>query len=99
MPTIHPPAIQIAGLHKSFEDAAAIKLPRAQTAERQTPKALSGAQYGELVRAAQVAVVDEPLPGARGLAIVLGNAGLAVKSSPASSGATSGAGAWMAAKA
>jgi integrase/recombinase XerC len=57
--------------------ALAIKLPRAQTAEREVPKALSAEHYEQLIRAAQAAIVDEPLAGARDLAIlvVLGDAG------------------------
>ena len=56
----------------------AIKLPRSQVAEREAPKALSAEQYEQLIRTAQAAVVDEPLAGARDLAIivVLGDAGL-----------------------
>ncbi|MCA1679882.1 MAG: tyrosine-type recombinase/integrase [Actinobacteria bacterium] len=58
--------------------ALAIKLPRAQTAEREVPKALSAEQYEQLVRVAQAAVVDESLAGSRDLAIVvvLGDPGL-----------------------
>lgn len=58
--------------------ALAIKLPRAQQAEREQPKSLSAEQYDRLLRAAQAAIVDEPLAGARDLAIllVLGDAGL-----------------------
>jgi site-specific recombinase XerD len=58
--------------------ALAIKLPRAQVAAREAPKALSAEQYEQLIRIAQAAIVDEPLAGARDLAIVvvLGDAGL-----------------------
>jgi len=58
--------------------ALAIKLPRAQQAEREQPKSLSAEQYDRLLRAARAAIVDEPLAGARDLAIllVLSDAGL-----------------------
>ena len=58
--------------------ALAIKLPRAQQAPREKPKALSADEYAALLRAAQAVIVDEPLAGARDLAIVLvlGDAGL-----------------------
>ncbi len=57
--------------------ALAIRLPRARQAPRM-PKALSKEDYEALLRAAQAAIVDDPLAGARDLAIVLvlGDAGL-----------------------
>jgi plasmid stabilization system protein ParE len=70
--------------------ALAIKLPRAQQAEREQPKSLSAEQYDQLLRAARAAIVDEPLAGARDLVIllVLGDAGCAARSSPDWSAAT-----------
>jgi len=68
----HVPARQI-------RDALAVKLPRARGAEqRETPKALSPAQYERLVREAKARIADDPLAGARDLAIVLvlGDGGL-----------------------
>jgi site-specific recombinase XerD len=58
--------------------ALAVKLPRAQQAGREAPKALSSAQYGDLLRAAKAAIAGDALAGARDLAIVLvlGDAGL-----------------------
>ena len=58
--------------------ALAVKLPRAQQASREAPKALSAGQYDDLLRAAKAAIADDPLAGARDLAIilVLGDAGL-----------------------
>ena len=58
--------------------ALAVKLPRAEQAGREAPKALSSAQYDDLLRAAKAAIADDPLAGARDLAIVLvlGDAGL-----------------------
>ena len=58
--------------------ALAVKLPRAEQAPREAPKALSEQQYDDLVRAAKAAIADDPLAGARDLAIVLvlGDAGL-----------------------
>ena len=58
--------------------ALAVKLPRAQQASREAPKALSSGQYDDLLRAAKAAIADDPLAGARDLAIVLvlGDAGL-----------------------
>ena len=58
--------------------ALAVKLPRAQQAGREAPKALSSGQYDDLLRAAKAAIADDPLAGARDLAIVLvlGDGGL-----------------------
>lgn len=58
--------------------ALAVKLPRAQQAGRDAPKALSEQQYDDLLRTAKAAIADDPLAGARDLAImlVLGDAGL-----------------------
>jgi site-specific recombinase XerC len=58
--------------------ALAVKLPRAQQAGREAPKALSAGQYDDLLRAAKAAIADDPLAGARDLAIVLvlGDGGL-----------------------
>ena len=58
--------------------ALAIKLPRAQTSERETPKGLSAGEYARLIQAARAAIVDAPLAGARDLAIILilGDGGL-----------------------
>lgn len=59
-------------------EALAIRLPRARQAPRAAPKALSRSDYEALLRAAQAAIVSDPLAGARDLAIVLvlGDAGL-----------------------
>ena len=67
----HVPAVQARA-------ALAVKLPRAQQTAREMPKALSGAQYDALLQAARAAIADEPLAGARDLAmlLVLGDAGL-----------------------
>ena len=51
--------------------ALAVKLPRAEQAGREAPKALSSGQYSDLLRAAKAAIADDPLAGARDLAIVL----------------------------
>jgi integrase len=50
----------------------------AERGERQVPKALTGAQYERLLRETKARIADEPLAGARDLAIVLvlGDAGL-----------------------
>jgi integrase/recombinase XerD len=59
-------------------EALAVRLPRAQRAEREAPRALTGAQYERLLREAKARIADDPLAGARDLAIVrvLGDAGL-----------------------
>jgi integrase/recombinase XerC len=59
-------------------DALAVRLPRAQRAEPEAPKALTGVQYERLLRAAKARIADDPVAGARDLAIVrvLGDAGL-----------------------
>jgi integrase/recombinase XerC len=59
-------------------DALAIRLPRAQRSEREPPKALSAVHYARLLREAKARIVDDPLVGARDVAIVLvlGDAGL-----------------------
>jgi site-specific recombinase XerD len=59
-------------------EALAVKLPRAQRTERETPKALSASQYERLIREAKARITDDPLVGARDVAIVLvlGDAGL-----------------------
>src|SRR3954447_21980072 len=59
-------------------DALGIRLPRAQRAEREAPKALTAGQYERLLREAKARIADDPLAGARDLAIVrvLGDAGL-----------------------
>lgn len=58
--------------------ALAVKLPRAEQSRRERPKDLGGHLYDDLVRAAKAAIADDPLAGARDLAIVLvlGDAGL-----------------------
>jgi site-specific recombinase XerD len=55
----------------------AVRLPRAERTEREPPKALSAAQYERLVREAKARIADDPLAGARDVAIVLvlGDAG------------------------
>jgi site-specific recombinase XerD len=60
----HIPALQA-------REALAVKLPRAEQAPREAPKALSKQQYDELARAAKAAIADDRLAGARDLAIVL----------------------------
>ena len=59
-------------------EALAVRLPRAERSEREPPKALSAGQYERLVREAKARIADDPLVGARDLAIVrvLGDAGL-----------------------
>jgi len=59
-------------------EALAVRLPRAERSEREPPKALSAGQYDRLVREAKARIADDPLVGARDLAIVriLGDAGL-----------------------
>jgi integrase len=59
-------------------EALAIRLPRAENGERQAPKALTGTQYERLLRETKARIADDPLAGARDLAIVLvlGDAGL-----------------------
>lgn len=59
-------------------EALAVRLPRAERTERERPKALSAAEYERLLRAAKARIADDPLAGARDLAIVLtlGDAGL-----------------------
>jgi integrase len=52
-------------------EALAIRLPRAERGERRAPKALTGAQYDRLSREAKARIADDPLAGARDLAIVL----------------------------
>jgi site-specific recombinase XerD len=56
----------------------AVRLPRAEPADREPPKALSAAHYERLVRAAKARIADDRLAGARDVAIVfvLGDAGL-----------------------
>ena len=58
--------------------ALAVKLPRAEQGRREAPKDLEEQHYDDLVRAAKAAIADDPLAGARDLAIVLvlGDAGL-----------------------
>jgi site-specific recombinase XerC len=58
--------------------ALAVKLPRAEQARRERPKDLGEQHYDDLIRAAKAAIADDPLAGARDLAIVLvlGDAGL-----------------------
>ena len=53
-------------------------MPRAERSERETPKALTAAQYERLLREAKARIADDPLAGVRDLAIVrvLGDAGL-----------------------
>ena len=43
--------------------ALAVKLPRAEQPQRGAPKALSAAQYDDLLRAAKAAIADDPLAG------------------------------------
>ena len=59
-------------------EALAVRLPRAERTEREPPKALSAAQYERLIREAKARIADDPLAGARDLALVLvlGDAGL-----------------------
>jgi site-specific recombinase XerD len=59
-------------------EALAVRLPRAECSERELPKALGLAQYERLIREAKARIADDPLAGARDLAIVLvlGDAGL-----------------------
>ncbi len=58
--------------------ALAVRLPRAERSAGEAPRALSGAQYERLVREAKARIADDPLAGARDLALVLvlGDAGL-----------------------
>lgn len=59
-------------------EALAVRLPRAERADRETPKAMSVTQYDRLVREAKARIADDPVAGVRDLAIVLvlGDAGL-----------------------
>jgi len=59
-------------------EALAVRLPRAQRADRETPKALDEAQYERLLREAKARIADDTLRGVRGHAIVLvlGDGGL-----------------------
>jgi site-specific recombinase XerD len=59
-------------------EALAVRLPRAQRADRETPKALDEAQYERLLREAKARIADDTLRGVRDHAIVLvlGDAGL-----------------------
>ena len=64
---------------RQAREALAVRLPRAKRAVRDDPlKALSGAQYRRLIQAAKARMAEEPLAGARDLAIVLvlGDGGL-----------------------
>jgi integrase/recombinase XerC len=63
---------------RQAREALAVRLPRAQRTTREAPKALTGAQYQRLIREAKARIADDPLAGARDLAIVrvLGDAGL-----------------------
>jgi integrase/recombinase XerC len=58
--------------------ALAVRLPRAQRSEREAPRALTERQYERLIREAKARLADDPLAGARDLALVLvlGDAGL-----------------------
>ena len=59
-------------------EALAVRLPRAQRADRETPKALDEAQYERLLREAKARIADDTLRGVRDHAIVLvlGDGGL-----------------------
>jgi integrase/recombinase XerD len=59
-------------------EALAVRLPRAERTDRELPKALGADQYDRLLREAKARIADDPLTGARDLAIVLvlGDAGL-----------------------
>ena len=63
---------------RQAREALAVRLPRARRTSREAPKALTGAQYQRLIREAKARIADDPLAGARDLAIlrVLGDAGL-----------------------
>lgn len=66
-------------------EALAVRLPRAQRADRETPKALSEAQYERLLREAKARIADDTLRGVRDHAIVLvlGDAGPGRSRTPA----------------
>ena len=68
-----------------------MRLPRAERDQPAAPKALSAAQYERLIREAKARIADDPLAGARDLAIVLvlGDAGLRCEELASSSDATS----------
>lgn len=59
-------------------EALAVTLPRTERTERERPKSLSAARYERLIRGAKARIADDPLAGARNIAIVLalGDAGL-----------------------
>lgn len=63
---------------RQAREALAVRLPRAQRTDRDAPKALSAEQYDRLIREAKARIADDPLAGARDLALVLvlGDAGL-----------------------
>jgi len=63
---------------RQAREALAVRLPRARRQTRDAPKALSAEQYQRLIREAKARIADDPLAGARDLAIilVLGDAGL-----------------------
>ena len=63
---------------RQVREALAVRLPRAGRDQPAAPKALSAAQYERLIREAKARIADDPLAGARDLAIVLvlGDAGL-----------------------
>jgi integrase/recombinase XerC len=63
---------------RQAREVLAVRLPRAKRTTRDTPKALTGDQYRRLIREAKARIVDDPLAGARDVAIllVLGDAGL-----------------------
>jgi site-specific recombinase XerD len=71
--------------------ALAVRLPRAQRADREAPKALDGAQYERLLREAKARIADDTLRGVRDHAIllVLGDGGLRCEAQPTSRSATS----------
>jgi site-specific recombinase XerD len=58
--------------------ALAVRLPRAERAEPEPPKALTGPQCERLLREAKARIADDPLAGARdhAIALVLGDGGL-----------------------
>jgi site-specific recombinase XerD len=63
---------------RQARQALAVRLLRAQRSVREDPRALTAGQYGRLLREAKARIADDPLAGARDLALVLvlGDAGL-----------------------
>jgi integrase len=56
---------------RQAREALAVRLPRARRQTRDAPKGLSDEQYQRLIREAKARNADEPLAGARDLAIIL----------------------------